>query len=134
DTTIGLDIAKSVFSGPRHRRGRARCVTACMFGSSESWASAPTSMALTCRWRSRPRHQKRRSRRLVAYFVRAPDKPVGDGTDRLHRRLLEFERSVARQFFSNEYDCLSAWHCERKRWAVIHVHTDYRPVPMLCSL
>src|SRR5215475_5292750 len=35
-------------------------VIACMFSSSESWEpqTAPTSLALTCRWRSRPQHQE----------------------------------------------------------------------------
>src|SRR5262245_33063791 len=34
-------------------------VIACMLSSSESWEpqTAPTSLALTCRWRSRPQHQ-----------------------------------------------------------------------------
>ena len=43
-------------------------VTVCIAGSSELWAAltAPTSMALTCRWRSRPQHQKRSSRKCVA--------------------------------------------------------------------
>jgi hypothetical protein len=37
--------------------GKARC----MLSSSESWEpqTAPTSLALTCRWRSRPQHQFR---------------------------------------------------------------------------
>src|SRR5262249_40245815 len=36
-------------------------VIACMLSSSESWEpqTAPTSLALTCRWRSRPQHQFR---------------------------------------------------------------------------
>src|SRR5215510_5328601 len=36
-------------------------VIACMLSSSESWEpqTAPTSLALTCRCRSRPQHQKR---------------------------------------------------------------------------
>src|SRR5262245_5599997 len=35
-------------------------VIACMLSSSESWEpqTAPTSLALTCRWRSRPQHQE----------------------------------------------------------------------------
>src|SRR5262252_1261682 len=34
-------------------------VIVCMLSSSESWEpqTAPTSLALTCRWRSRPQHQ-----------------------------------------------------------------------------
>src|SRR5262245_35676595 len=36
-------------------------VIACMLSSSESWEpqTAPTSLALTCRWRSRPQHHLR---------------------------------------------------------------------------
>jgi hypothetical protein len=36
-----------------------------MLSSSESWEpqTAPTSLALACRWRSRPQHQKQKSRR-----------------------------------------------------------------------
>ena len=43
---------------------RPTVVTVCMFGSSESWEplTAPTSLALTCRCRSRPQHQKATSR------------------------------------------------------------------------
>src|SRR5262249_54355400 len=42
-------------------------VIACMLSSSESWEpqTAPTSLALTCRWRSRPQHQKQTSRDLA---------------------------------------------------------------------
>src|SRR5262249_12809289 len=32
-------------------------------------STAPTSMALTCRWRSRPQHQKRTLTRLFDHFV-----------------------------------------------------------------
>src|SRR5436190_7668315 len=36
-------------------------VIVCMLSSSESWEpqTTPTSLALTCRWRSRPQHQLR---------------------------------------------------------------------------
>src|SRR5262245_26977685 len=36
-------------------------VIVCMLSSSESWEpqTAPTSLALACRWRSRPQHQNR---------------------------------------------------------------------------
>jgi GNAT superfamily N-acetyltransferase len=43
-------------------------VIACMLSSSESWEpqTAPTSLALTCRWRSRPQHQMLTERLLAA--------------------------------------------------------------------
>src|SRR5262245_15240052 len=47
-------------------------VIACMLSSSESWEpqTAPTSLALTCRWRSRPQHHKRTyaSQQLASLF------------------------------------------------------------------
>src|SRR5262245_33980707 len=47
-------------------------VVACMLSSSESWEpqTAPTSLALTCRWRSRPQHYEThmQCRKLGSYL------------------------------------------------------------------
>src|SRR5262245_60505321 len=65
-------------------------VIACMLSSSESWEpqTAPTSLALTCRWRSRPQHQNRSGAtaanlRLLDHLVSAGEQP---------RRQLQSER------------------------------------------
>src|SRR5262245_60492273 len=46
-------------------------VIACMLSSSESWEpqTAPTSLALTCRWRSRPQHHERTLATLFDHLI-----------------------------------------------------------------
>ena len=75
-TTIGLDIAKSVFQVHGHdgagevviRRQLKRRSVLAFFQKLPpcAWSAlrpaAPTAVALSCRWRSRPKHQTRKSR------------------------------------------------------------------------
>ena len=70
-TTIGLDIAKSVFQihgieAAGNVIVRRRLKRRYVLPFFQAWilrivgaSTAPTSMALPCRWRSRPQHQKR---------------------------------------------------------------------------
>src|SRR5262245_37497906 len=65
-------------------------VIACMLSSSESWEpqTAPTSLALTCRWRSRPQHQE-------ATYAAQPTKQLFDhlvGAGEQRWRHVEAER------------------------------------------
>jgi hypothetical protein len=64
-------------------------VIVCMLSSSESWEpqTAPTSLALACRWRSRPQHQKATFALQQIFLF---DHLVGAGKQR--RRDFEAER------------------------------------------
>src|SRR5262249_44121784 len=59
-------------------------------------STAPTSMALPCRWRSRPQHQKRTFALQQNFLIRSP-------------RRRGRAASVARQGPAPLYDALSGW-------------------------